>query len=231
MTDVPSQGDDLQALVSAIDELLNAVGLGREAIDSDKLSFETGIPVDRVAELLDGAESEPESLNETFRQRLNFLRETRRKPDGKRFTLDEIGQGAGISKAQAGFLLNGQRMPGLAIVSALENFFHVEPGFFSATERQSLCRALQPVRGQLTHLAFLKGHGITRMAMRSGRTADESALGQELLSALSAVLNEPDREDPEVRQLTSEITSLPCESRRRVVSGLRSLLRRARGGE
>ncbi|MFI2077608.1 helix-turn-helix domain-containing protein [Streptomyces triculaminicus] len=225
--------DDLERGIASVDELLHVLGLSREVIDFDKISYDTGLTVERVRGLLAGEEAGPEDLSQTFQRRLVFLRETRRKPNGKKYTLDEIGQGAGISKGQVGFLLNGQRMPGLAGVSKLERFFAVQPGFFTATDRQALRRALQPIHEQLTHLALLKGQGITRLAMRSGASGEDSKLDRELRAALTVALAEPegDREDPELRELTEEIRALPTKSRRRIFPVLRGLLGLARPEE
>ncbi|MEU2855990.1 helix-turn-helix transcriptional regulator [Streptomyces syringium] len=231
MDDAPDmfQADGLATVVASIDGLLQALGQGRDIIDFDKISHETGISVDRVHELLDGVDADLESdLNENFRQRLVFLRETRRKPDGKRYTLDDIGRGAGISHGQVGFLLKGQRMPGLAGVAKLEKFFAVQPGFFTATDRQALHRALQPIREQLIHLALLKGQGINRLAMRSGEADSDSRLGQELRAALTVALGKPDSEDQELRELADEMRSLPSKSRRRIFPQVRKLLGLAR---
>ncbi|MER5466258.1 helix-turn-helix transcriptional regulator [Streptomyces sp. NPDC002668] len=221
--------NDLATAVVSIDELLRTLGLDRDVIDIDKISYETGIPVDRVHALLDGKELEPANLQESFQQRLVFLRETRLKPGGKRYTLDEIGTGAGISHAQAGYMLNGKRSPGLAVLASLERFFAVQPGFFTATDRQALHRALQPIHDQLTHLALLKGKGISDLAMRSGTTTttgEDSKLGLELRAALTVALNqpEPEKDDPEVRELTDKMRSLPSKSRRRILPLIQGLL-------
>jgi transcriptional regulator with XRE-family HTH domain len=220
--------DGLRAVVAAIDELLRDLDLGRDVIDIDHLSHRTGLPVPRVQALLDDTGEESETVQDSFQDRLVFLRETRRKPDGKTYTLDEIGAGAGISHGQVGYLLNGKRKsPGLDVTRKLEKFFEVEPGFFTATERQALYRALQSTHEQLTHLALLRGKGINRLAMRSG-TSGDSKIDRELRDALSEVLSRPEGEDPEVRELTDRMRSLPSKSRRRVFPLIQGLLGLAR---
>lgn len=228
------QADDLAVAIEATDELLNVVGLSRSVIDLEKISYDTGIDPVRVQMLLDGKGVEPEEQQDSFQQRLTFLRATRLKPGGKRYTLDEIGDGAGVSHAQVSHLLNGKRSPGLALTARLEKFFGVQPGFFTATERQALCRALQPVQEHLTTLAYLKGKGVSQLAMRSGRaTGDDSRLGQELRAALRVALDQPAPADPEVSALTDQMMSLPSKSRRRIfplISGLLGLARPEDGG-
>ncbi|MEU3987616.1 helix-turn-helix transcriptional regulator [Streptomyces platensis] len=220
--------DGLRAVVAAIDELLRDLDLGRDVIDIDHLSHRTGLPVPRVQALLDDTGEASEQEQDSFQDRLVFLRETRRKPDGKMYTLDEIGAGAGISHGQVGYLLNGKRKsPGLDVTRKLEKFFEVEPGFFTATGRQALYRALQSTHEQLTHLALLRGKGINRLAMRSG-TSGDSRIDRELRDALSEVLSRPEGEDPEVRELTDRMRSLPSKSRRRVFPLIQGLLGLAR---
>ncbi len=163
--------------------------------------------------LLDGTDVDPGDVQQNFQQRLNFLRETRLKPDGKQYTLDEIGAGAGISHGSVGYLLKGQRSPGLAALASLESFFGVQPGFFTATERQALLRALGPIRDQLTHLALLRGKSVPRLAMGNGA----SPLSKELRDALEDTQTQPNDEDPEVRILTDTVKSLPDRSRKRIL--------------
>ncbi|MEW2132068.1 helix-turn-helix transcriptional regulator [Streptomyces sp. NPDC005435] len=222
-----SQADGLAAMMAEIDELLSVLRMSREDIDLDDLSYQSGLPADRVRALLDGAEVGPENLEERFQQRLVFLRQTRLKPGGKRFTLDEIAAGAGISHGQVGYLLNGERRPGFTVLAGLERFFDVPPGFFTATERQALHRALKPVRESLTHLALLKGKGIHQLALRSGDFHGASTrLGHELRAALETALSQPEPpvEDPEMRELTDTITALPVKSRRRIMPLIQDLL-------
>lgn len=184
--------------------------------------------MERVHALLNGEEAQPEQLQDVFRQRLVFLRDTRVKAGGKRYTLDEIAAGAGISHGQVGYLLSGERKPGFTVLAGLERFFAVPPGFFTATERQALYRSLKPVHESLTHVALLKGKGISQLALRStlapGTSSDR--LGEELRSALQAALSqpEPEPEDPEVRELADRMLSLPAKSRRRIIPLIKDLL-------
>ncbi|AYN41608.1 XRE family transcriptional regulator [Streptomyces dangxiongensis] len=223
-----SQADDLAVILTAINELLSVLGMGRDAIDLDDVFYQTGIPVDRIHAVLNGEEAEPEDLQEVFKQRLVFLRETRLKPGGKRYTLDEIAAGAGISHGQVGYLLSGDRKPGFTVLAGLERFFDVPPGFFTATERQALHRSLKPVHESLTHVALLKGKGISQLALRSSiaHGTSSSRLGQELRTALETALSqpEPEPEDPEVRELADKMLSLPAKSRRRVIPLIKDLL-------
>ncbi|MER5985645.1 helix-turn-helix transcriptional regulator [Streptomyces sp. NPDC001787] len=226
--------DELAEVVGAIDELLALSDLGREAIDLEDLTHKTGIPAGRVIELLDGARpaTSPERLlseQQVFVQRLRFLRETRRAAGGKVFTLDEIAAGVGISHGAVGYMINGDRTPRIIVAKNLERFFGVTPGFFTASEHQLLLGALRPVRDELHYLALLKGKGITQIALRSTAAADDnSTIAKELRSALATALTQQtgvdEGQDPEVRELSKQLTSLPPTSRHRVMPVIRSLL-------
>lgn len=220
-----SKADDFSGIITSINQLLLTLGLDHEDLDLEGISYQTAIPVDRVRSLLAGAETEPEDLHDTFKQRLIFLRETRLKPDGKRYTLDEIATGTGVSHGQIGYLLNGERRPGFTVLASLEQFFDVSPGFFTATERQALSRALQPVHESLMHLALLKGKGISHLALRSSITPGSSSrLGLELRAALEAAISQPEPEDPEVRELTNTMLSLPTKCRRQIFPLIKDML-------
>ncbi|MFJ5779958.1 helix-turn-helix domain-containing protein [Streptomyces sp. NPDC093094] len=227
-----SGADDLAQVVASIDQLLSSLGMSRDDLDLDAISFQTALPVDRIRPLLDGERTEPDDLHGTFRSRLVFLRETRLKPDGRRCTLEEIATGTGVSHGQVGYLLNGERRPGFTVLAALEKFFDVSPGFFTATQCQVLSRALQPVHESLTHLALLKGKGISQIALRSSITPGTSGrLGLELRTALEAAVSRPESEDPEVRELTDTMLSLPSKSRRQILPLVKDLLGLVRPGD
>ncbi|MGW2652062.1 helix-turn-helix domain-containing protein [Streptomyces sp. NPDC001478] len=221
------QPDALAAAVASIDQLIQSLGMDRSVIDVERLSFETGIPAERIPGLLDGMVPESETPQETFRKRLVFLRDTRLKPGGKKRTLDEIGEGAGISHGQVSYLLKGKRSPGVGAVSGLEAFFNVAPGFFTATERQALHRALQPIHEQLIHVALLRGTGISALAMRSSSVgSDDDRIGRELRAAVAEALQQPE----EVRELTYQMRALPAKSRTRVFPLIRGILGLERPG-
>lgn len=227
-----SDVEELAEVAGAIGELLELMNLDREAINIEGLSHKTGIPVRRVIELLDSAGPEASTEpavteQQIFVERLRFLRETRRAPGGKRFTLDEIAAAIGVSHGAVGYMVNGERAPKLMVAAKLERFFNVTPGFFTASEHQLLLSALRPIHDELNHLALLRGMGITQIALRSSANADDnSMIAKELRSALAAALSQQtDREeDAEVRELTQQLTSLPPKSRRRVVPVIRGLL-------
>lgn len=84
-----------------------------------------------------------------FLQRLDLLRRTRLKPNGRRHTQQEIADGAGISRQQAGALINGDRRPTMEHCDALQRFFRVHAGFLTAEDPEALAGALQHIEQEL----------------------------------------------------------------------------------
>jgi len=225
----------LAATIASIDGLLQALESNRDSVFTseqlDQLYQRTGIQQDRILSLLDGTDDpEQESLTaqDRFRQRLLFLRETRRKPDGKRYTLDEMAQGTDMSHGNVHHLLTGRTVAArLEHGARMEAFFGMEAGFLHATDRHLLCKALQTILEQLTLLALMKQKDVSQLVMRSIDAGGETSLGMELRKTLVAALSRPDCPDPEaqaMRELTDDMMSLPTPSKRRILPIVRGLL-------
>ena len=75
-------------------------------------------------------------------QRFGLLRSTRRKPNGRPHTQQEIADGAGMSRQQAGALINGDRRPTMEHCDAIQRFFGVHAGFLTADDTDALGGAL-----------------------------------------------------------------------------------------
>jgi transcriptional regulator with XRE-family HTH domain len=84
-----------------------------------------------------------------FLQRLDLLRRTRLKPNGRKHTQQEIADGAGMSRQQAGALINGDRRPTMEHCDALQRFFRVHAGFLTAEDPEALAGALQRTEQEL----------------------------------------------------------------------------------
>ncbi|GAA0612644.1 helix-turn-helix transcriptional regulator [Streptomyces crystallinus] len=213
--------DELDSVWESIKELLTAVDLtADDVIDFGQISQVSGLPEERIRQLLQDPATPAEDPDTRFRERLARLRDLRRRPDGRKLTLDDIGTGIGCSHAQVGYLLNGERQPSLRHVQGLELFFRVSPGFFTATDRQSLARALEPVQSSLAQLAVLKGHiALSTVRLRGSTAHPETVLGQALAEAIAAA--EP---DAEVREVADAMRALPPPHRSRVASVFRGIL-------
>ncbi|WP_030744743.1 helix-turn-helix transcriptional regulator [Streptomyces sp. NRRL S-31] len=165
--------DAYAALADVLDRLGELTGRpGRlpEALDVAGLSYRTGVPVGVVVDLLSGGRATETSLAERVRRRLDFIRETRRRPDGKRYSLDELARIAGTSRQ---WLSEWRKsgMPSLEHADRLRRFFGLPAGFFTADEPEALHEALQPVlqslEAEADPLLRLRESGLIRLAARA----------------------------------------------------------------
>ncbi|MGW7789558.1 hypothetical protein [Streptomyces tricolor] len=74
----------LADVLDRLGELTGRPGRLPETLDVAGLSYRTGIPVGVVVELLSGGRAPETCLAQRVRQRLDFIRESRRRPYGKR---------------------------------------------------------------------------------------------------------------------------------------------------
>ncbi|MFI6009177.1 XRE family transcriptional regulator [Streptomyces sp. NPDC051243] len=168
MRDAPAS---LAELRQRLEELTGQPGPRlAEVLDVADLSYRTGIPTETVAALLAGRSVPETSLSDRVRQRLDFVRETRRRPDGKRYSLDELARIAGTSRQ---WLSEWRRsgLPSLEHADRIRRHFGLPAGFFTADEAEALHTALQPVLRDLEAkadpLAPLRTPGFYRLARRA----------------------------------------------------------------
>ncbi|MGW4565926.1 XRE family transcriptional regulator [Streptomyces sp. NPDC004561] len=160
----------LAELLVRLGELTGRPGRLPEALDVADLSHRTGIPVGVVVDLLGGGRAPEACLAQRVRQRLDFIRETRRRPDGKRYSLDELARIAGTSRQ---WLSEWRKsgMPGLEHTDRLRRHFGLPAGFFTADEPEALYEALRPVAQRLQvqtdPLLRLRESGLVRLAARA----------------------------------------------------------------
>ncbi|WP_128375774.1 helix-turn-helix transcriptional regulator [Streptomyces cavernae] len=134
----------LPALVARLTALTDRLEVPHEEVfDVQRLSADSGVPEPVVKALLAGRPAGEPDLQRRFLQRLELLRRTRLKPDGRRYTQQEIADGAGMSRQQAGALINGDRRPTMQHCHAIQRFFGVGAGFFTAEDSEALSDILQ----------------------------------------------------------------------------------------
>ncbi|MFD5819262.1 helix-turn-helix domain-containing protein [Streptomyces sp. NPDC059618] len=134
----------LQAVVARVTALADRLGVPHaEVFDVRRLSAESGVPEAVAKALLGGRPAGEPDLQARFLQRLDLLRRTRLKPNGRRYTQQEIADGAGMSRQQAGALINGDRRPTMEHCDAIQRFFRVHAGFLTAEDSEALVGALQ----------------------------------------------------------------------------------------
>jgi transcriptional regulator with XRE-family HTH domain len=140
----------LSAVVARVTALADRLGVPHaEVFDTGRLSVACGVPESVVKALLSGRPAGEPDVQARFLQRLDLLRRTRLKPNGRKYTQQEIADGAGMSRQQAGALINGDRRPTMEHCDALQRFFRVHAGFLTAEDPEALAGALQHIEQEL----------------------------------------------------------------------------------
>jgi transcriptional regulator with XRE-family HTH domain len=177
----------LPAVVARVTALADRLGVAHtEVFDIGRLSTASGVPESVVKALLSGRSAGEPDVQARFVQRLDLLRRTRLKPNGRKYTQQEIADGAGMSRQQAGALINGDRRPTMEHCDAIQRFFRVHAGFLTAEDPEALAGALQHTEQELLQkLAdreraaaapaddplerLLQDHGVRQIAWRAAQ--------------------------------------------------------------
>ncbi|MFE2279146.1 helix-turn-helix domain-containing protein [Streptomyces sp. NPDC059454] len=177
----------LPAVVARVTALADRLGVAHaEVFDVGRLSAASGVPGSVVKALLSGRSAGEPDVQARFVQRLDLLRRTRLKPNGRKYTQQEIADGAGMSRQQAGALINGDRRPTMEHCDAIQRFFRVHAGFLTAEDPEALAGALQHTEQELLQkLAdreraavasagdplerLLQDHGVRQIAWRAAQ--------------------------------------------------------------
>ncbi|MEU7468735.1 helix-turn-helix transcriptional regulator [Streptomyces sp. NPDC044984] len=177
----------LPAVVARVTALADRLGVAHaEVFDVGRLSAASGVPESVVKALLSGRSTGEPDVQARFVQRLDLLRRTRLKPNGRKYTQQEIADGAGMSRQQAGALINGDRRPTMEHCDAIQRFFRVHAGFLTAEDPEALAGALQHTEQELLQkLAdreraaaapaddplerLLRDHGVRQIAWRAAQ--------------------------------------------------------------
>jgi transcriptional regulator with XRE-family HTH domain len=142
----------LSAVVARVAALADRLDVPHtEVFDIGRLSAASGVPEAVVKALLSGRSAGEPEVQTRFVQRLDLLRRTRLKPNGRKYTQQEIADGAGMSRQQAGALINGDRRPTMEHCDAIQRFFRVHAGFLTAEDPEALAGALQHTEQELLH--------------------------------------------------------------------------------
>ncbi|MFJ4770063.1 helix-turn-helix domain-containing protein [Streptomyces uncialis] len=144
----------LPGVVARVRDLADRLGVPHaEVFDVPRLTVTSGVPEAVVRDLLTGRTGGEPDLQARFLQRFDLLRRTRLKPNGRRWTQQEIADGAGMSRQQAGALINGDRRPTMEHCAAIQRFFGVHAGFLTAEDADALGSALQLAEQELLQWA------------------------------------------------------------------------------
>ncbi|MET7456098.1 helix-turn-helix transcriptional regulator [Streptomyces sp. NPDC005574] len=140
----------LPGVVARVTALADRLGVPHaEIFDIGRLSVASGVPDPVVKALLSGRPAGEPDVQARFLQRLDLLRRTRLKPNRRKYTQQEIADGAGMSRQQAGALINGDRRPTMEHCDAIQRFFRVHAGFLTAEDPEALAGALQRTEQEL----------------------------------------------------------------------------------
>jgi transcriptional regulator with XRE-family HTH domain len=140
----------LPAVVARVTALADRLGVAHaDVFATGRLSVASGVPEPVVKALLSGRPAGEPDVQARFLQRLDLLRRTRLKPNGRKYTQQEIADGAGMSRQQAGALINGDRRPTMEHCDAIQRFFRVHAGFLTAEDPEALAGALQRTEQEL----------------------------------------------------------------------------------
>ncbi|MGW2619581.1 helix-turn-helix domain-containing protein [Streptomyces sp. NPDC001500] len=157
----------LSAVVARVAALADRLGVPHaEVFATGRLSVASGVPESVVKALLSGRPAGEPDVQARFLQRLDLLRRTRLKSNGRKYTQQEIADGAGMSRQQAGALINGDRRPTMEHCDALQRFFRVHAGFLTAEDPEALAGALQHTEQEL----------LQKLAAREAAAAAEDPL-------------------------------------------------------
>ncbi|MFF2305976.1 hypothetical protein ACFVVP_26140 [Streptomyces sp. NPDC058128] len=182
-----------------------------------------------------------EKLNPSFTDRLAFLLDTRRAPDGKPHKKVHIADSLALSRGMVSALFSGDRDAGIAVIAVLEEFFDVDPGFLSTSGRRALARALRPRYATLVTLSDLREKRVGHLAMRSSIHVADIRLAGQLQQAVAAAFAAPvpeplakpapepeaDPDEQELREITRQVRALAPTSRSRLMGTIRGLLRQS----
>lgn len=140
----------LTSVVARVAALADRLDIAHtEVFDVGRLSAASGVPDPVVKALLNGRPAGEPEVQTRFVRRLDLLRRTRLKPNGRKYTQQEIADGAGMSRQQAGALINGDRRPTMEHCDAIQRFFRVHAGFLTAEDPEALASALQHTEQEL----------------------------------------------------------------------------------
>lgn len=224
-----TEPEGVAAALAAVKAELEELGHTLDVIMFDQLAYETGIAESTIRKLFAGESVSPEEIDPPFKDRLRFLMETRLHPEGRQYTRPELAAAAHVDRSLITHLLNGTRKQGgVETIKALEKHFKV-PGFFTIGPEKALLAALQPVLAEARFLARLKGQRVQHVALRGSVTAGSNDLSRQLQARIDEVLaTARSMKDPELRELTEKVGSLPASDRKGVMGILRSAVGLAR---
>ncbi|MFI9772239.1 XRE family transcriptional regulator [Streptomyces sp. NPDC052415] len=146
-----------------------------EVLDIEDLSYRTGILRNDVIVLIKGEQVEQRSVTDRVRHRLAFLRTTRRREDGRGYSVQDFATLAGVTRqTMTSWCTTG--IPSIEGADQIRRHFGLPAGFMTADEPEALNEAL------LTELHRLETQNgplvmppeLRRLALRSPAVAEKT---------------------------------------------------------
>nr|WP_206315293.1 helix-turn-helix transcriptional regulator [Streptomyces sp. C1-2] len=210
----------MPAVVARVTALADRLGVPHaQVFDTGRLCAASGVPESVVKALLAGRPAGEPDLQARFLRRLDLLRRTRLKPNGRKYTQQEIADGAGMSRQQAGALINGDRRPTMEHCDAIQRFFRVHAGFLTADDPDALATALQHIEQELLQQLADREGAAGAPESTGGACAEREGApgGGEALAGAPAAGDEPlERllQDHGVRGIAWRAAQLPTDQHR-----------------
>ncbi|MFI1388487.1 helix-turn-helix domain-containing protein [Streptomyces griseoaurantiacus] len=210
----------LPAVVARVTALADRLGVPHaQVFDTGRLCAASGVPESVVKALLAGRPAGEPDLQARFLRRLDLLRRTRLKANGRKYTQQEIADGAGMSRQQAGALINGDRRPTMEHCDAIQRFFRVHAGFLTADDPDALATALQHIEQELLQQLADREGAVGAPESTGGACAEREGApgGGEALAGAPAAGDEPlERllQDHGVRGIAWRAAQLPTDQHR-----------------
>ncbi|MEW1639872.1 helix-turn-helix transcriptional regulator [Streptomyces sp. NPDC093801] len=166
-----AEGEPHLKSLALLEELIEEASLDWNAVlDPASISFSTGLPVNVVRAGLSRRPLPEPDFQEQVAERLEFLRSTRRHPDGSHISRSDIARAAGVTPQWIGEILNRRKTPKLEHAALIEDFFGVPRGFLMATPSQALDRALseklETAQAQSLAELFKEKHQLRKVSFR-----------------------------------------------------------------
>ncbi|MER6030901.1 hypothetical protein [Streptomyces sp. NPDC001851] len=192
----PSQlHETLRRLTALIEER----GLKRsELLNPRELAARTALPETDVRVLLKGGTPPADKVNDRVRTRIKALADAHLTRTGRRMSdlAADIGSCLGVSGYWARQVCDGRKVPSVAFLHGLVEYFGVEGGeaFFTAPADEALNRALFPalVRLENPHTdpvqALLDRYGVSTTDLRTNGSLTRGQLERLLEGVLRSVL-------------------------------------------
>ncbi|MFK0154250.1 hypothetical protein ACIQVK_19520 [Streptomyces sp. NPDC090493] len=200
---------DLHETLGRLERCIDSQGLSRsDLLDPAVLAEKTAMPQSVIEGLLAGGDGSPGDIEQRVTSRIRVLTNSHLARTGKRLPdlISDVARHLDISSRWARMLLQGERMPNVALLHRLAHYFHVAGGesFFTAAPTDALNRELMSILHRLEPpeqdplKALLAKHGVVGTDLRLHGELDPAQLEQidQLVGNILRTVLQPRGETP-----------------------------------